>query len=585
MVNGQSSQSRNTQPDRYLALPFLEIDGQQAPKEMMEDILQISVEESLHLPGMFTITIKNDYFPGRDQDKPWRYEQLLQIGKSVKIGFQSSTTEAKEFEEKQKGYLIEGEITGIETHFTGRSQAPIIVRGYDTSHRLHRGRYNRSFQNMKDSDIIKKIAKEVGIDLGKIDDTSGPHDYVFEENQTNMEFFRERAARNGFELFVQDNKLYFRKPNAGESIELKWLKDLHSFRVRVSSAQQVKSVEVRGWDYSQKQPFVSTANSEKVITETKNGKGSATSSKFKGQPPSPKMMVVDQPVFKSKEADIIAQALCDELGGEFVYADARGEGDPRIRPGKIIKLKDMGRYDGQYYVTETRHIYHERIYNTEFSVRGSRGGDLFTTLSPPTHLQPGQTLMVGIVSNNKDPKGWGRVKVKFPTLTEEHESNWARIVTIGAGPSRGFDCIPEINDEVLVAFEHGDIHRPYIIGNVWNGKDAPPEKVDDSVMSNKVRLRTFKTRTGHKLQFVEEDKGGSKKGVYVETSDGHKINVNDSQKCVEIITSGGHKLILDDMSASITMKSTGSIKIEANTTIDIRANGIVTVNGAVIKLN
>ncbi|MHC5732095.1 MAG: phage baseplate assembly protein V, partial [Nostoc sp.] len=104
----------------------------------------------------------------------------------------------------------------------------------------------------------------------------------------------------------------------------------------------------------------------------------------------------------------------------------------------------------------------------------------------PTHLQPGQTFLVGIVTDNKDPQGWGRVKVKFPTLTEDHASNWARVVAPGAANGRGFDCLPEVNDEVLVGFEHGDIHRPYVLGGVWNGKDAPPEKVDDSIQRGKV---------------------------------------------------------------------------------------------------
>ncbi|MHC5832550.1 MAG: phage baseplate assembly protein V, partial [Nostoc sp.] len=94
---------------------------------------------------------------------------------------------------------------------------------------------------------------------------------------------------------------------------------------------------------------------------------------------------------------------------------------------------------------------------------------------------PGQTFLVGIVTNNKDPKGLGRVKVQFPTLTEEHTSNWARVVAPGAGNNRGFDCLPEIRDEVLVGFEHGDIHRPYIIGGVWNGEDASPENVNDAI--------------------------------------------------------------------------------------------------------
>ncbi len=165
----------------------------------------------------------------------------------------------------------------------------------------------------------------------------------------------------------------------------------------------------------------------------------------------------------------------------------------------------------------------------------------------------------------------GRVKVKFPTLTEEHASNWARVVTIGAGNQRGFDCLPEINDEVLVAFEHGDIHRPYIIGIVWNGKDAPPNTVEDNVQDGKVRLRTFKTRTGHKIQFVEEDKGSSKAGAYIETSKGHQLRINDSEKMVEIETAGGHKIRLDDRDGSISLSSTGKIDQNAIASINSKA--------------
>ncbi|HAZ44405.1 MAG TPA: type IV secretion protein Rhs [Cyanobacteria bacterium UBA11369] len=556
----------------YRALAKLEIDGQQASPELMNDIIQIIVEESLHLAGMFTLVIKNDYFPGQIpmKDRPWRYQDLLKIGASVKIGFISSTTESQDFEDNNQGFVIEGEITAIEAFYNEQSQAPVIIRGYDVSHRLYRGRHSRSFQNMTDSDIVKKIADEVGIPIGTLDPSGVVHDYVFQQNQTYMEFLRQRAARIGFEFFVQDGKLNFRNPKAdSHKLTLKWLKDIHSFRVRLSSSEQVKEVEVRAWDYSQKRPIVSTKNQDKIITQNRNGKGSDTSNKFKGQPPKPKMIVVDQPLFNPKEADIMAQALCDELGGQFIYADAKAEGNAQIRPGRVLQFEDnigesdMGPYTGEYYITETRHTFIKRIYMTEFSVRGLRGGDILTTLSPTNYLLPGQTLLVGIVTDNEDPEGWGRVKVKFPTLTEEHTSNWARVVTIGAGDQRGFDCLPEINDEVLVAFEHGDIHRPYIIGAVWNGKDAPPNQVRESVQDGKVRMRTFKSRAGHHIQFVEENKGASKKGIYIETAGGHKLHINDSDNVVEIATAGGHNLSLNDQTASINITTLGLLSITA----------------------
>ncbi len=578
-------------PARYIPTPLLEIDGRrfESKDPLIEDLLQISVEESLHLPGMFTLVIKNDYFPGAaERDVLWRYKDLLEIGKTVKIGFRSSTSEAQEFSHEEEDYVIQGEITAIETHFTKESQAPVIVRGYDLSHRLHRGRYNRSFQNMTDTDIVNKIVKEVGIDVGRADASGEPHDYVFQENQTNMEFLRQRANRLGFELFVQNGKLYFRKPQKDSSeLTLKWLKDVHSFRVRMTSSEQVQSVEVRGWDYERKQAIVATAEKPRsVLTSTEHGNGNQTNQKFRNLP-APKLVVVDRPMFQRKEADKIAQALCDELGGEYVHADAVGEGNPKIRPGRMVKLEDMGRFSGKYYVTETRHLFSKRVYTTEFSVRGLRGSNLLEVLTPAHALSPGQTLLVGIVTDNKDPKGWGRVRVKFPMLTEEHNSYWARVVSIGAGRDRGFDCLPEVNDEVLVAFIHGDIHHPYVIGNVWNGQDTPPAKVDDSVQGGKVRLRTFQTRVGHKLQFVDEDKGSSKKGVYIETAGGHKIRVNDSDRRIEVETNLGHKLSLNDSETnpSIKMESKGNITIQAEANMDLKANGVITVKGQLIRLN
>jgi uncharacterized protein involved in type VI secretion and phage assembly len=546
---------------KYIPAPLLKIDGVTASADLLNDILQISVEESLHQPGMFTLIINNDYFPG-NSDTTWKHQATFAIGKKINIGFTSSTTEDTDFSQEATGYVLEGEITAIETELNEKSQAPIIVRGYDVSHRLHRGRYNRSFQNVKDSDMVTQIIGEAGIASGTVTATTVVHEYAFQENQTNMEFLQERAARNGFELYVQNGKLNFREPTQDAALTLTWLEDIHSFRVRVTSAEQVSSVEVRGWDYQQKQAIVSTASTATILTSTDSGTGKASSTKFSG---SPKMIVVDQPVFSSNEALKMAQSLYKELGGEFVNADAKGEGNPAIRPGKVITLSGIGNYSGSYYVTETHHSFQERKYVTHFSVRGLRGGNLFSMLSSKTHLQPGQTMMVGVVSNNNDPKKWGRVRVKFPTLTEEHESNWARVVSVGAGAARGFDCLPEVNDEVLVAFEHGDIHRPYVIGGVWNGTDAPPEVVTDSVVNGKVRLRTFKTRLGHKLQFVEEDKAPTKKGVYLNTIGGHNLRLNDSDKFAELETTGGHKFRADDTSKVISLTSTGDITIKTGT--------------------
>ncbi|MBD2340770.1 VgrG-related protein [Calothrix sp. FACHB-156] len=564
-------------PGLYLSQLQLQINGTDAPQELINDVLEATVEESLHLPSMFTLLINNAYLSGSKGNSPWRYDNYFKIGDKVKLGFSCSTTLDKDFNIYEKQYLIESEITAVEAYFQETSDAHILVRGYDVSHRLHRGRYNRSFLNQTDSDIVRKIASEVNIQLGKVEESGETHEYIFQENQTNMEFLQKRAALIGFLLYVQDNKLNFHKPEKDAYLNLKWLIDINSFYPRVTTAQQVNNVEVRCWDYTQKKLITSTASTEKVITETGSGQGSSTSTDFNLSNQPPKMIVVDQPVYNAKDAEMIAQALCNELGGEFVQADGKANGNPEIRAGKVIQLEGMGdRYNGAYHITETRHTYKNLVYTTEFIVRGLRDGSMFQILSPPTHLQPGQTFLVGIVTDNHDPQGMGRIKVKFPTLTEEHSSYWARVVGLGAANNRGFYCLPEIDDEVLVGFEHGNIHRPFIIGGVWNGKDKTPEKIEDTINKGKVRLRAIRTRTGHTIEFVEDDRGGSNEnnrndGIYIYTAGGHYIRLNDQDSTpedqfIEIETSGGHKMRMNDVmtAKAITITTSGGHQVNLN---------------------
>ncbi|VEP13687.1 Rhs element Vgr protein (modular protein) [Hyella patelloides LEGE 07179] len=601
---GRKSSTQNSQ-NLYLNKPILKLNGTPASPELMKDILEIVVDESLHMPSMFMLKIHNTEVEASENAEPWRHQKYFNIGDRISIGFEAGTTEDNDFQEiKKENRLIDAEITGIEVDFTRKSEAHIVVRGYDVSHRLYRGRYNQSFLNSTDTDIVRRVAQQARISIGKLDASGVVHEYVCQENQTHMEFLRERAAKIGFELFVQDNKVYFRKPKSDGSLKLEWLEDITSFDVRVTSAEQVSSVQVNSWDYTQKKLISETATKEQLVTETGNGNGSSTAQKFKMKQP-PKMIVVDQPVETAKEAKQMAQALCNELGGEFVNADAKAVGNPEIRPGKVVELAKLGtRYSGKYYITGTCHRYVHGNYTTSFVVRGLREGSLFSTLQPKTHLQPGQTLLVGLVTKNKDPKGWGRVKVKFPTLTMDHESHWARVVGLGAANQRGFYCLPEINDEVLVGFEHGDIHRPYIVGGVWNGKDKTVETVADTVKNGKVRLRTIKTRTGHTIQFVEEDHGKSKAGIYIKTKGGHRIDINDSQKFIEIKTKGKHSIRMDDKrrSKKIEIKTSGRNKVTLNDTsktisvktkmgqsltlrdlgmnVALRTTGTINVNGA-----
>jgi phage protein D/phage baseplate assembly protein gpV len=580
---------------KYFSLPFIKIEGIDGKEEenLGNDLLSLTIEESLHLPTSFTLILDTSFASGSpDLERHWHAHKALKPGTVIKLGFSSASADATTFKTAViNKNMFEGEITGVDVRYGHAHAANIVVKGYDLSHRLHMGRYNRSFLNMTDSDIAKKIIGEVGIPIGEVEDAGIIHEYVFQENETNFSFLQSRAARLGFEMYVMEKKFYFRKSQPGSPVELEWQRNLLSFHNRNTTHEQVDSVKVSAYSVERKERIeaeVSKENAE-VVTTTGNKKGSENASLITV----PKVKtVVDQNIQTQGEADKLAQTIFNEVSSQFMLADGLAEGNPDIRPGKIVKVTDMGeKQNGEYYITDATHHYSGSSYTTEFSVRGSRGGNLATSIGNKTKLKPGQTNLVGLVTNNKDPKGWGRVKVKFPTLTEEHESNWARVVGLGAGPDRGFWCLPEVNDEVLCCFEHGDIHRPYVIGGVWNGKDAPPDAQDDSV--NPVHLRTFATRKGHRMTYADETAGSWKQGIHIVSSSGYKIVIDEESQYLEILTPGGHHLKLDDAGKNVTLKSSGSINIEAATSLTMKAQasmeldatGQMTIKSATKQIN
>ena len=156
---------------------------------------------------------------------------------------------------------------------------------------------------------------------------------------------------------------------------------------------------------------------------------------------------------------------------------------------------------------------------------------------PVAGIMPG--LVEAIVDkNDEDPAGIGRVRVRFPTLPDAPGSYWARVVTPMAGNERGWVSLPEVEDEVLVAFLHGDIHHAIVVGALFNGKDKPPYANEDG--DNNIRM--FKSRSGHRVIF-DDTKGEEK---------------------IEMITSGeAVKVVYDAANKKLTVSCSGDIELEA----------------------
>jgi uncharacterized protein involved in type VI secretion and phage assembly len=193
-------------------------------------------------------------------------------------------------------------------------------------------------------------------------------------------------------------------------------------------------------------------------------------------------------------------------------------------------------------------------------------------------------VVAGIVTNNKDPNELGRLKIKFPWFSDNNETDWVRMTTFMAGGLRGSFFLPEVGDEVLVAFENGNINRPYIIGALWNGQDLPPETNSDG----KNNIRKIKSRSGHELIFNDEE---NKENIEIHTKAGHKIFLDDTgdEEKIEILDkSGNNSILIDSPDNSITISA--QKKIDANSgdnsvVIDSEANSITAAGQKKVEIN
>lgn len=187
-----------------------------------------------------------------------------------------------------------------------------------------------------------------------------------------------------------------------------------------------------------------------------------------------------------------------------------------------------------------------------------------------------------LVSDIKDPDNQGRVKIKLPwtpdTGSGQYEA-WARLATFMGGNNRGSWFVPDVNDEVLVSFEAGDPRRPYVVGALWNGSDAPPESMDGGGQNNKKVLRS---RNGVKVTL--DDTNGQEQMI-LETPGGQKITLKDGPGTIELADSNGNTITMD--SSGITITAAAQVKISAGATVEVDASqmtvnaGMATFSGVV----
>ena len=552
---------------KYLSVITIKIEGTAQGDDFMTDVSEVIVDRSLHLPSMFSIRI-------RDAQFEWVDKAELDIGKKVEISVEVSQERGG-----HKGTLIKGEITALEPYFSAHGDTTLTIRGYDKSHRLHQGKKSRVFANQTDKAIVETIAGEAGLS-SDIDATSTniQYDWVIQNNQTNMEFLLARAARIGYQVHVDDEKLYFKVGDAklGDGPELVFAENLNTFQPCWSTPHQAEKAAAKGWDITKKEAI---SQEKTAIGEglKQGGMAKTGGDMAKAAFTAAEAIVTDVLVQTTDQATAVATGLIKDISRDFVQAEGACGGDPRIKAGHTVTIKGVGsRFSGEYIVTSVTHRYSAEGYKMRFTISGRQPNTLSHLLDSGNGHGRGQGLIQGVVpamvTNVEDPDGMCRVKVKYPWIDDAIESDWIRIASPMAGPERGILFVPEVNDEVLVAFEHGDPHRAYMLGALWNGKDKPAMSPSEVISGGVINKRVIKTRSGHTI--ILDDTDGAEQIIIRDKTEANEMVIDSAENSMTISVDGDFRVVAQ---GKITLESKEAMTLDSKAAFDVKAKGNATI--------
>jgi phage protein D len=570
--------------EKHVASVTVKINGTPLAPEIRDVMTEWQVKTNLATPASAVLRFTDPQVQLID-DSRWAISNEIEI----LAGGQGDTTVTS---------IFKGDIVALEPEFL-KDQVVCTVRAYDKSHRLQRAGKVRTFQKSKASDIVSKLVREAGL-RGQVEDTRVMFDFFQQSGETDRELIRRFERDYGFQFFVDGTTATFRSTGKtpAATTTLTYNDNLMVFRPRISAVQQVANVNVAGWDIKAKAKI--SGNGTNSATVSKPG---LARNQVKGKFGNETILVADRVVETAAEANALAKASVDGRAEAYVEAEGTTLGNPDLRAGMKVNIKGVGtKFSGEYALTSVTHSFRgERGYYTHFEISGRSPRTLLDLVNPPERRDFTRHLVIGIVTNHKDPDGLGRVKVKYPMLSDTEESTWARIITPGAGQDKGLVMLPEINDEVVVAFENGDARRPLVIGSVFNGKAKPNEdllqrgdsggkfagasgQADGSfgfVAKNRGYVETKKDLTfksGQKmiLQITGDREEKTNANLKSEASQNAELKAGQNYTI-----QAGQGLTLKGV--NITVEASGSLKLKG-ATVDIESQGPASLKGATVNV-
>ncbi|MFD6437458.1 VgrG-related protein [Streptomyces venezuelae] len=538
----------------YTSVLHAEIGGSVLPDKLAVLLVEGWVDASVNVPSAFQLTFVDE---GGD---------ILEKFPQIKVGAKAVLCP---FTDGVRGKpMLTGEVTALEVDADAGGKQ-LVVRGYDPGHRLLRNRRVKGFPNMTASDIVRRVAAANKVKLGKIESTPTVYELATQPNITDWDFLSRLAQENDTHLsFDEDGKLCFAKlapasgapsdstPAAQSPYVLEFRHNALHSRVAVTAAGQVATAGVRGWDMRAKRAL----SAQSPAVSSKDIVADITPAQLSQPFGKAELTDTSWPYTTQAQVTHAARSLADDVAGSFAEVEVAVTGNPDLRPGRPVALKGAGfPFEGKYTATGVRHLFESgRPFTTWLTVSGRQFRSLYGLASGGADAAPPMPgVAMALVSNAKDPLRLNRVKLRFPWLSDTYESDWCRIAQLG-GVRGGGLMMPEVGDEVLVAFDRGSLEHPYVLAGLYNGRDKPTPNTDGlqpiDPTSGRVNWRSVSSRSGHTMELVDA-KSRMKSGIRLQTGNG-RLTVH-----------------MDETRTSVTIRSDGTVSISGTRNVSIRAGG------------
>ena len=554
--------------------PKVTVDGQVLDQFWANKLMSLSLEVQYQVPARLTMRFFTPMLGESTQPFPF------ELNGAIKVAFPIGQA-------GQGARLVEacGElfVTEIGSERDTGGVAEYVVVAHDASYRLTRRHQVVTFANMSASDVVSKVAQGAGLKPKQVDATSEVLPYLLQAD-SDFGFITTLARRYGYDWWVDGEDLYFTKPSSSpDEIRLNVLDDLLRFSVSQTAVPH-KRVTVNGWDRDNQELVTGQANAP---SSPKNAVPGMSDSK-NGITSSLELETASLRAATRSEADTLAATIASRQVASTVEAQGEVLGHPDIKPG--IKLAITGdHFEGDYLVTRVEHRFVADGYTTRFSA-GDRvptgladflaGSSLPEQMGAYSSLPP---LIPAVVTTIGTGENLGRDKVKFPYLSEENESHWARVLSAGGGPERGFWFLPEVDDEVLVSFEGGDTRFPVVMGGLYGAVTTPE---DELIQNGQIASRSVRSRLGHYMDFVDGTKDTEKHIMLGLGRDGkpgtdYKLRMGEDRFDIEVPE--GKPISIKAGKAQITFTDDKSISVSADN-VTIKADADLKLEGRSVSV-